>query len=155
MQLLELLVKAVTDWPVLVQGAIGSAIFWLVLLVGQWAASALGAKYSSRSKKRRRAFLIEQRLKYAYKLAKDNETRAAVFAGLLYRASRNALRGCVWLTLGLLASSLLPVFGAAGFIGALFYFFDALNTVSTVPETDNVSERIKQISEELNSLGEA
>lgn len=152
--MLDTIIKAVTDWPVLIQGAIGSAIFWLFLLLGQKAVSVATSKYSSKSKARRRSFLWEQRLKYAYKLAKDNNTRAAIFSGLLYRSARNTLRGCIWLTLGLFASTLLPVFGAVGFIGALFYFFEALNTVTAVPETDSIEAKIKEITEELKTLGD-
>ncbi len=153
--MLESLVKAITDWPVLVQGAIGSALFWLVLLLGQKGVSAATSKFSSKSKARRKSFLMEQRLKYAYKLTTDNDTRAAIFSGLLYRASRNALRGCIWLTFGSLASAFIPVFGAVGFVGALFYFFEALNTVTAVPEADSAKDKVKELTEELKALGEA
>lgn len=153
--MIDTLIKAVTDWPVLIQGMIGSALFWLVLVVGQRVVSVATAKYSSKSKARHRSFLMEQRLKYAYKLAKDNETRAAIFSGLLYRASRNALRGCVWIALGLAASTILPVFGVVGFVGALFYFFEALNTVTAVPEMANAEDKVKQLTEEIESLGKA
>ncbi|WP_349741502.1 hypothetical protein [Roseateles cavernae] len=153
--MVETLIKAITDWPVLVQGAVGSALFWLVLLVGQKGVSAATTKYSSKSKAKRRAYLIEQRLKYGYKLAKENDFRAAIFAGLLYRASRNALRACIWLTLGLAVSAVVPVFGVVGFMGALYYFLEALNTVTAVPETEDVAAKIKAITEELKSLGEA
>ncbi len=40
-------------------------------------------------------------------------------------------------------------------MGALYYFLEALNTVTAVPETEDVAAKIKAITEELKSLGEA
>ena len=35
------IIKTITDWPVIVQGALGSALFWLVFEIGQRGTRAL------------------------------------------------------------------------------------------------------------------
>jgi hypothetical protein len=151
---IERLLTSISDWPVIVQGALGSALFAAVLFLGQKATGSLSSRYSAVSRERRRNFLLEQRLKYSYKLAKDMPTRAAIFSGLLYRASKNALRAAVWLTLGLIFSTFLPVLGLVGFLGALYYLFAALNTVTPVPEVDDIAERLKELTVESKTLGD-
>jgi hypothetical protein len=150
--MLDKFVTAVTDWPVLLQAVIGSAIFWLVLLVGQKLAVRISAKYSVSSKKRRKDFLIEQRLKYFYKTTTDNTIRSVVVSALTYRAFRNSLRAAIWLILGLLGGSLISVLAVIGFLGALYYLFAAMNTLTAVPDDADASEKFKEITKELEEL---
>ena len=147
------LIKAVSDWPVLVQGAIGSAIFWLVLLIGQKSASLIALKYSSGSKSRRKSFLLEQRLKYFYKTTTDIPARSAVFTALTYRAFRSFLKAEIWLILGLLGGMLVPSLSVIGYLGAIYYLFEALNTVTPVPDTDDPAGKIAEITTKLKKLG--
>lgn len=152
--MIERLLAAVADWPIIVQGALGSALFAVVLFFGQKAAASITARYSVSSKNRRRGYLLEQGLKYAYKLTKDNPTRAAILTALIYRAIRHCIRAAIWLTLGLLGSTLLPVLGVVGYIGCLYYLFAALNSVAAVPDVEDVAEKMKQLKEEARALGE-
>jgi hypothetical protein len=145
-------VAAITAWPVLIQGAIGSAIFWLVLLLGQKLAVRASAKYSESSKKRRKDFLMEQRLKYYYKTTTDNVARGVVFSALTYRAFRNFLRASIWMTLGLLGGSFISTLGVIGFLGAIYYLFAALNTVTPVPDGSDPAAKLKELSEEIERL---
>lgn len=150
--MLEKLLSAISDWPVIVQGALGSALFASMVYVGQKIATTLNMRAAEVSKKRRKDYLYRLQLKYGFKAAKDNAIKTALLSALLYLAARDALRGAVWLALGLLTGSFLPVLGAVGFLGALYYWFTALSAVSPAPEVDNVEERFKQVNEEWEAL---
>jgi hypothetical protein len=41
------IIETVTDWPIIVQGALGSGFFWLLLTLGQKATQAIFKKLSS------------------------------------------------------------------------------------------------------------
>jgi len=149
------LIKAASEWPVLLQGAIGSGIFWLVLVAGQKISISISKKYSESSKKRRKNFLIEQRLKYYYKTTSDNIIRGTVFSALTYRALRNFLKAIIWLTLGMLGKEFLSSLAIIGYVGTLYYLFAALNTVTPVPEEDDPSKKLEEMNSELKKLDEA
>ena len=155
--MLDRLVAAITDWPALVQTVFGSAVFSLILVLGQKAAVAVSAKYAATSLKRRKNFLMEERMKYAYGAATDTAMRSAIISALLYRACRYAIRAAIWLTLGLIFSSVLPVLGAVGYIGCLYYLFVALNVVKGVGDSDSVdsSAKVKELTDELSKLNGA
>ena len=149
------LIKAASEWPVLLQGAIGSGIFWLVLVAGQKISISISKKYSESSKKRRKNFLLEQRLKYYYKTTNDNIARGIVFSALTYRALRNFFKAIIWLTLGMLCKEFLSSLAIIGYVGTLYYLFAALNTVTAVPEEDDPSKKLEKINSELKKLDEA
>jgi len=151
---LDQLIKAVSDWPVILQGAIGSALFWLVLLIGQKLSVTISAKYSESSKKRRRDFLLEQRLKYYYNSTNDNTARGTVFSALTYRAFRSFLRATIWLILGFLGGTFLSSLSVVGYLGALYYLFAALNTVTAVSLEDDAHQKVEEMTNELKKLDE-
>lgn len=152
--MLDKLVTVLTDWPVLVQGVLGSAFFWLILMLGQKTAMVVSAKYAATSRKRRESFLVEERLKYALQEATNTVEHTAYLSALLYRAFRHAIRAAIWLTLGLITSSFLPVIGAVGYIGCLYYLFAAFNVVKGVSNDEDTSAKLKELTDELNKLNE-
>jgi hypothetical protein len=89
------LIDAIKAWPIIIQGALGSALFWLVLVVGQKITNALSIRFSTQSKSRRRARLVNQGLRLRALIAGDGPDRAQTtyfFSALLYRASQAVTR---------------------------------------------------------------
>mgnify|MGYP000923873597 CR=1 FL=1 len=146
------LVAAIADWPVLLQGAIGSGLFLLVLRSGQRATSYVSEKYSESSRARRKAYLLEQLLKYHYKTVNDTSVRGAIFSALTYRAFRNFIRALVWMVLGLLGGTILGTLAVIGYLGALYYLFSALSTVTPAPDSDDPAGKIAELNAELAEI---
>lgn len=142
------LITAITDLPVILQGAMGSALFAFTLYFGQRLFTFISDKYAQSSKQRRRQHLIEQQIKYSILQTTDYATRSALVSLLIYRAFRSLFKGLIWLTLGLTVG----IFGFVGYIGCLYYFFQGLNTVTSAKTVDNVERKLQEIKDELTSL---
>jgi hypothetical protein len=148
------LVEAIKAWPVIVQGALGSALFWLILLVGQKLATRLASWQSTRSKRARRNWLVNERAKCLAGLAPSAETFATYATILLYRASRPLCRSLLWLVLGLAFEALFFPAGLVGYIGALYYLFKAIDVLGVIHGERHTQSELEKIDHELESLGD-
>jgi len=153
--MLERIIAAATDLPVIVQGALGSALFALALFGGQRLSTLLGRRFAKSSRERRKTYLIEQQLKYHVLKSKEYSAKGAFVSLLVYRASRSFFKAIIWLTLGLAFGTIIDVLGLVGYCGCLYYLFASLNTV-TGPETvPDVDAKLQEIKTELEALNEA
>ena len=146
------LVSIFNDWPIIVQGAMGSGLFWLVLLIGQSLVTALSKKYSLHSVKSRKSWLISARAKYIAATTKNNQDRNFYVTLINYRASRHFYKAFMWLVLGLITNTLVYPFGIIGYVGSLYYLFKAYDVVSPVHVHEDAEEELKKINKELKDI---
>src|SRR6267378_8555562 len=102
------IVKKILEWPIIVQGALGSAVFWLVLVLGQKIVgvfSKRAIKFSSdwKTKSLTREYI-------ARRLFWDDELAVLGFSMCIYHALQFGFRGLVFITLGFISSEFIPVF---------------------------------------------
>ncbi len=148
------LVDVVMAWPIIVQGALGSALFWLVLTLSQIAATRLNESRRKLSKKRKLKSLLYAILKYKSITGGDDSLKATYMGALLFAASRPLFKGLICLSLGLFIQETIYVFGLAGFIGAIMYFSQAIYIVQPL-KRDKKEDKAKKLSElaaEYNKL---
>lgn len=150
--MLENLIKAVTDWPVVIQGALGSALFAVFMYTGQKLTQASTTWMRSRSKELRKSALLETLIRLQAVQATDSVEQAKYAAILVYRALRHVTKGLIWLTLGLTLGSVISVLGIVGFIGCLFYLFKGLAILAPTYLEPNVEQKIAEIQAELAQL---
>ena len=143
---------AIKAWPVIVQGALGSALFWIVLLTGQKLAMYAAGRYSHISKKARIAWLINEQAKCLASLTNSHEEFATYAVIILYRTSRHVIKAIMWLVLGLISQSFLTELGVIGFIGTLYYLFKAYGVVAPINQDQYTQERLDQINVERERL---
>lgn len=149
---MEKLLASIQDWPVIIQGALGSALFALTLFLGQKIAAYFIDTVRAHSKQARISQLKEQLIRFRALKAKDNAERTYYASIIWLRASRQVVKGFIWLTLGLLSDSILGVLDVVGFMGAIYYFFIALNIVKGISYDGDVTKKIQEIHEEMNRL---
>lgn len=149
---MEKLIQAVQDWPVLIQGALGSAIFWLFLLVGQKVAAFVTSHASDLSNKSKQRFLFDQLLRCrAAKTKIDSE--GGYYASILwFRASRHVIKGLIWLTLGLIFGSVINVLGIVGYLGCFYYMFAALIIVRPFTYKEDIDQKIDELEKKLAKI---
>ena len=135
------LVRTVLDLPVIVQGALGSGLFWAVHLIGQRVLKRISHLRAESDKKRQDASLMALGSLFEEELAK----RQLLFQAIVHGTLSNIVSGLVFLVMGLIIDSLIPVFGFIGYFGALLYFFRAL---SFVPDYSRWDPAIKKIEYE-------
>jgi len=136
---------------VVIQGAMGSAIFWLILIIGQHLFNVIGAKLSFVNAKYKEETLYREYMQI--KLSRG-EQRHEIISMCTYQALSYLLRGFVFLGLGFIMSDLIPLSHSIGGLGFLFYLFRSLGWLKPFyvgeekPELERWS-RIKVIEQEL------
>jgi hypothetical protein len=150
---MEKLVTAIENWPVLIQGAIGSALFWVLLVFCQKLTTFLSERFSTLSKKRRQSELLNQLLRFHALTTSPRDFGGPYASVLWFRASRKVVKALIWLTFGLIFESIIT-FGVIGFIGCLYYLFDAYNIVRPLNYDGDITKKIREIEEQLKNINE-
>jgi len=151
---MEEFIEAIKAWPVIVQGALGSAAFWLLLNLGQWLTERTSKSTSSFLHKTKKSALINERMRLGALKAQGRDK--ALFASfLVYRMSRPLIIALIWLVLGQIFNSVIGVFSIIGYLGAIYYLFVALGIVKAVNYDGDIDARIKDIKDELNKIENA
>lgn len=147
------LLTAIQDWPALVQGVLGSAIFSLIVLVGQKVAGYVSKKIREHSKERQKIYLFNEIIRYrAVRDGHEFETWAPYASVLWFRASRHVISGLIWLTLGLIFEAISAIFGLIGFLGCLYYLFAAASIVKPIEFKGDIDTKIAELETELGKL---
>lgn len=151
---MEELINAVKAWPIIMQGALGSALFWLLLAIGQWLTGKANKSTSSFLKNTRKSALVNESMRLGALKAQGRDK--ALFASfLIYRMSRPLLMGLIWMVLGLTFNNIIGVFSIIGYLGSLYYLFIALGIVKAVSYEGDVDARLKEIKEALDEMENA
>ncbi|MFW1535905.1 hypothetical protein ACEV8P_23010 [Vibrio parahaemolyticus] len=117
------IIETILQWPVIVQGALGSALFALTF----WLCQLVMKRLISSSKKftsdlvgdlKARDSMIEK--------AESWEDKIHVLGGLVYVGFHYLIKALIFLVLGHLIGSFIPVFGYVGTVIGMFYLFRAL-----------------------------
>jgi hypothetical protein len=119
--------ETITEWPVIVQGALGSALFWVVLeLLRRFIAEVQRGVKSQTRRVKVDALLRE----YIYKKYTSHDGLAYYPQGYFLTFSRVLmffLVGMVFFAIALLAGGMTPLFGSIGLVGAIYFFSKALS----------------------------
>jgi hypothetical protein len=150
--MLDRLVTAITDLPVIVQGAMGSALFAVVLYVGQRAVGLFSSKLIASKRDRRKRYLADELMKIGVAAAADTGDRMFFLGMVLYRCARYVVAALLWLTLGLIFNSAIAVFGIIGYIGCIYYLLQSVRLLQPLAEHPDRKTQFTKLSEELKSL---
>ncbi|MBV4493094.1 hypothetical protein [Pseudomonas oryzicola] len=149
---MEKLIASIQDFPVIVQGAMGSALFALLTYMGQRIAAYCFDSFRANSKKTRIRQLKEQLVRLRALRAEDDAEKAYYTSLLWLRASRHIVKALIWITFGLAFESVAGTFSAVGYIGAFYYLFLALNIVKPIGYDGDIDKKIKEIRAEIEGL---
>lgn len=146
------LIEAIKAWPVIVQGALGSALFWLVLVVAQRARTRISKSYSHHSKSARITWLINQQTKYETYSSQGGIPTIEGLNLIFYRAARPFLKSLMWLVYGLIMDALESPAGVIAYLICLSYLFKAFEIVGPIDEQVDPQAKLKEIQDELAAL---
>ena len=149
---MDKLIQAIQDWPVLVQGAVGSGIFWLFLFVGQKVAMFVSSHVVELNKKSKYQYHFDQLLRCRAIKTRVNSEGGYYASILWYRASRHVIKGLIWLTLGLIFDSVIGVLGIVGYFGCFYYLFAALLVVRPFTYKGDIDQKIDELEKKLAEI---
>jgi hypothetical protein len=152
---LNTFIQTILEWPVIVQGSLGSALFALIFFIGQkfttFTASTVSS-YSSKTKEDQLNILWQQYAGLKAFRDGDKQKSGNFQIGLIYQAMRSLFTGLIWLALGLIFSSFIPTLGVVGFIGFLYHMFQGLNCVQKIDKNIDPTEKMSEIAAQLKEL---
>lgn len=130
------IINQIISWPVLVQGALGSGLFWLFMKAGQYV-SNISKNFIGSHKKDMlaRDKLIEKAIKSSSLQEWINFSSLAVYISLHY-----IIKAIIFISLGVMLKDYIPVFSIIGYIGGIGYLFLALRYS---PHLDSHIEKYK------------
>lgn len=125
------LVDVLANWHPIVQGALGSGFFWLILEVGQRVARIVTENLDKGKEPEK---ISSQEESYSSDFKRSEHTGlVSVYSGMHYIA-----KGLIVLTISLGLKGLIPVVGLVGFVVSIYFFFRA---ISYVPRTRGHGEK--------------
>jgi hypothetical protein len=147
------LIEIVKQWPAIIQGALGSGLFWLTLNLAQKVFKWSSLHFSKYSKSQRISWLISREAKHgAFGGAIDNSEAAYCTSVLIYRSLRFVYMGFLWLGLGLVISPFIESGLVIGGMGLIYFFLKAYEVVSPISADENTPEAWQETKQELIDL---
>lgn len=147
------IISEILNWPVIVQGIIGSLLFWVLLTIGQKMFAFVSKTIAEHSKKRKIAYLHSQFIRYKCASCKGDFHVTGTYATiLLFRAAREIVSGLILFVLGVASQGYIAVFSVIGYCGCLYYLFSAIEIVKPIAFDTDVAAEMNAIQSELERL---
>lgn len=81
-----------------------------------------------------------------------DEDRSSSISMLIYLALKQIVTGLIMLVFGLMIESTIPIFGNIGYLGALYFLFNASLIFKPLDSIDDADQKIQDLSKELEEL---
>ncbi|MCD6019496.1 MAG: hypothetical protein K0S53_2617 [Bacteroidetes bacterium] len=120
------IVNEILNWPVLIQGILGSFLFWVIFTIGQKSFTLLNNKIKSDNKTGSHFGKFARDTFYQ----KQYEFSTYSFFICIYGAIHYFLKFVLAVFLSYIVSTLIPVFAYVGYILALYFIFRAMTYVT-------------------------
>jgi hypothetical protein len=147
-------VQKILEWPIIVQGALGSLLFYAAFELTKFLTKKSSSFYEKFNKQVRRETLLFEKAQASANISSRSEaSQMLVFC--IYGSVNKACKGLVFVGFGLIVYNFVPVFSTIAFAIAIYYFFRALRIVNMGIEDktqDEHKEELERIEKELTKL---
>jgi hypothetical protein len=117
----------------------------LILVLGQRLVGIFSRRATKLSTDWKKKSLTREYI--ARRLFWDNDLAVKGFTLCIYQGLRFGFRGLVFLTLGLISSEFIPVFGVIGYLGGIYFFLRAAWWVASFEDTLTEIEHWERVAE--------
>lgn len=139
----------------IIQGALGSFLFWLAFVVTKSVSGHLSALIGKFNKSWHEEALEFEQLQSQYMVAEPTAKINYILLAI-YGAANRALQGFVYLCIGAVANIIVEPFGLIGYCFAIIYFFRALKAIPFSVRDGKTLEwhrsRIEELQKQLDEL---
>lgn len=147
--------EKVVDLPVIVQGALGSFLFWLVYTIIAKLGTQLSRVSGTFNKTWRKETLLFEQMQSQYMVSEPDQ-RSQYLLLCMYGAISRAAQGLIYVCFGLAAYVLVGPIAVVAFGFSIVYFFRAMKAVHLEVSDGRTLEwhrnRIQEIDKELATL---
>lgn len=133
LELMSEIIVAITNWPIILQGVLGSALFWVVLELGQRGTRRMMGRFG-KDKQTANWFAAA-----AHSLPAGEALEQARFV-CLYGATHYAAKGFIVAILSVALAGFVQVIAIVGFLISGYFFFRAL---SFVPHSSKFPDSVR------------
>ena len=137
------MIKTITDWPAIVQGVLGSALFWIILELGQQSFRHISTKLG-KDKTTAKSFALT-----AHEAAGELQVTARFFC--LYGSAHYFVKAMIVVIISLAVENLVQIFSIVGYLIAIYFLFRALSFVPHTNSLGTLDERKKRLEEILKN----
>ena len=138
------IVKKILEWPVIVQGALGSFLFWLLFTIGQKTFNFFNKKFR---KEKELGGFFGRTARDQFK--KENYTLSTYsFFTCIYASIHYFLKFTLTAFISFIIAGLIPVFAYVGYTIAIYFIFRALSYVTHFRTFEKEDERKSKIKDD-------
>ena len=138
------LIKTITDWPVIIQGALGSALFWAIIEFGQRVARRTADRLS-KDKVTANWFALA-----AHEAPPPMVEHARFIC--LYGSLHYMLKALVTIAVSFAINPILDVFASVGYLISVYFLFRALAFVPHTASFGPIADRKKRFLASVASV---
>jgi len=142
----------ILKWSPIIQGALGSALFALILWALKILFSFLHKKTTSFNQKTQLNKLQSDLIRYTALESGNLNSNTLALVGLLYFAFSYFIKAIICLCVGVLLSTFFPMFKEISFLFALYFLYLALDSVKTGKSEKNYSETITELTLKIDKI---
>ncbi|HHF3199684.1 hypothetical protein MTR11_23440 [Vibrio sp. CCB-PB317] len=144
------IIDTITAWPVIVQGALGSALFAITSFLGQKIVRFFFSKWEKYSRTNNEVLASQKVALIGAYIDNDRNELSNVLTLMMFSSFHYIMKAVLFVAFGLVAESLLPAFGLAGYFIGFIYLFKAMTYSPHLAFLDNhTEEELKEIKEQL------
>jgi hypothetical protein len=129
------LIKKILDLPVIVQGALGSALFWVIFEISKWLFRVANALLARLSKSFSKETLLREYVHNKFTSHAAATFQSAGYSFCVFHGLRYVAQGLCFLVLGLLLSDVWEVLRMVGLLFAIILFARGFWWLSTFPQS--------------------
>ena len=148
------MLEKILDLPVIVQGALGSFLFWLAYEVTKRIINTCSNLIGRYNKHWKHESLIFEQIQ-SLSMITTGDQRTHMLLTCVYGGLSLAIKGLIYLCFGLITSSLLGEISLIAYVFSVVYFYRALNSVKfeiSGKGADYHNKRVEEIEAELKEL---
>lgn len=150
------LIQKITEWPVIIQGALGSLLCVAFLYLGKILIRFISKHIITFGKKQKRDRLMNESIRLKIIASNDPATSALCFITLIYFAFGEVVKALLLFSFGSFLDSFVPVFGSIGYIFSIYYLLKAAYIVrdTEVNDEKEANEIRAGIDKQIKALDE-
>lgn len=153
MSVYDQLLKTFLEWPPIFQSAMGSALFWFILVISKKLVDFVPKRLLVFSNKYRLSYLQSEHLRYNGIALDDKSTASYCFILLIYGAIYNIIKAFLFVCVGIFLSYLIsPVFIYVTLIFVTYYLIKAFYKVKSIKPQSDIEQIIKEIKTEMEEI---